>query len=587
MSTATSTPSADLEAAAVELLPGYYVDPSTGAWLTLPWPVNLEDLPPSLGPQCIAWGQAYLLDHLSGLGWEYVLAQKRFMHLWYAVRPDGRWLFRRGIFRRAKGVGKDPLMAALALTEACGPVVFDGFDAAGRPVGRPHRMSLVQIGANSEGQGADVLRVANGMISGDLAEEEQADVGILRTLFSLGRRIEVLTNSESSAEGDPATAVFLNETHHMTRSSGRHRIAAVGRRNAGKSPGGRARVCEMTNAHLPGEDSVGENSFDAWQKQVGGIAARTDILYDSREAAAGLRLHVEHERRLGIAQAYAEAPWTDQERIEDESLDPETTPVDSVRFYFNGLPTNETAFIDPRRYDARATASPLEWGTPVAMFLDCSKSTDSTTLGASRIDTGDVYALGCWQKPHGDRGKTWLAPREQVDAAVRAAFGTLAVQWFGVDPSPAQDDDTEALYWADQIDFWHRDFSRRVLLWATPGKGGNAVLFDMRLSKPGAVDRMRAFTAEAELTAAAIDEDDGDFAHDGDPIMRTHFHNARRRPNQWGTALGKSSRSSSKLVDYGVTAVGARLGRRIVLNSGKKLKSMPGESTAGRVIVLD
>jgi hypothetical protein len=554
---------------AAELLPGYYRG-TDGAWLTLPWPNDLADLPPSLGPQCVAWGHAYLLDHLTGLGWEYTLSQRKWLHLWYAVRPDGRWLYRRGVRRGAKGTGKDPLIAAMALTEACGPVVFDGWDAAGRPVGRHHRMSLVQIGANSEGQGTDVLRVANGMISADLANEERADPGILRTLFvGGGRRIEVLTNSESSAEGDPATAVFLNETHHMTPSSGRHRIAKVARRNAAKSPAGRARVAEFTNAHLPGEGSVGEESFDAWQKQVSGQAARTDILYDSREAAPHLQLHIEAERRLGIAQAYADSPWTDQERIEDEALDPDTAPADSVRFYFNALPTNETAWVNPRAWDARATAGALEPTTALAMFLDCSKSTDATTLAVCRLSDGAVYGLGGWQKPHGDRGTGWLAPREEVDAAVRFAFETYDVQWFGVDPSPARDDDTEALYWAEQIDAWHRDLRGEVLLWATPGVNGSAVLFDMRKSVPGANDRLRMFTEMAELTAAAIDDPTGDLAHDGDPMMRIHVHNARRRPNQWGVGIGKSSRSSSRLVDYAVTMVGARTGRRIVLNSGK------------------
>lgn len=559
-----------------ELLPGYYLDPM-GAWLTLPWPDDLAELPPSLGPQVITWSHAYLLDHISGDRWEFTLAQRKWLHLWYAVRPDGRWLYRRGVKRGAKGSGKDPLCAAMTLVEACGPVVFDGWDAAGRPVGRPHRMSLVQIGANSEGQGQDVLRVANGMISADLATDERADPGINRTIFSGGRRIEVLPNSESSAEGDPATAEFLNETHHMTPSSGRHRISKVARRNAAKSRGGLARVCEFTNAHLPGEGSVAEESFDAWQAQVAGRAVRKDILYDSREAAPHLRLHVEEERRLGFAQSYADSPWVDQERIEDEALDPDTPPNDSIRYYFNSLPINEMAWVDPRRWDAKATALPLEPGEAITLFLDCSKSTDATVLDACRLSDGDVFALGGWQRPHGDRGTGWLAPRHEVDAAVRAAVATYRVVWFGVDPSPATDDDTEALYWADQIDSWHRDLHDDLLLWATPGRNGSSVLFDMRLSKPGAAERLRLFTEQAELTAQSIDAEPGDdvepIRHDGDPMMRVHVHNARRRENRWGFSLGKASRGSKKLVDHAVGLVGARLGRRLVLNSGKALES--------------
>lgn len=48
-----------------------------------------------------------------------------------------------------------------------------------------------------------------------------------------------------------------------------------------------------------------------------------------------------------------------------------------------------------------------------------------------------------------------------------------------------------------------------------------------------------------------------------------HAHQAKRRPNPWGVSLGKVTRDSDKLVDVAVCMVGARMGRRIILNSGK------------------
>lgn len=563
----------------VDLLPGYRIDAATGAWLTLPWPDDLDQLPPSLAPQIFAWtlGQRTpaiagtgegprLLHHLTGDAWQFTLSQRMFLHLWYAVRPDGRWLYRSGVKRGAKGTGKDPFLGALIHVEARGPVVFDGFDKQGRPIGRPHRMGLVQIGANSEGQAADVLRVSNGMISAAYAAECGADTGILRT--NLGEaKVEVLTTSEASQEGDPATAIFLNESHHMTGTNQGQALAGVARRNVGKSPGGLARILEATNAHLPGEGSVAEDSFEAWQAQVAGSTRRQDILYDSREAAPHLRLHIEEELEEGIAQAYADSPWTDRERIRDEAQDPRVPLADSVRYYFNSLPTNELAWVDPRKFDARQVADLVVGdGEPIALFLDCSKSTDSTTLCASRISDGHVMGLGGWQRPHGDRGTGWLAPREEVDAVVQETFARYRVRWFGVDPSPARDDDDEAVYWASLIDEWHRRYARKVALWATPGKqAGNAVMFDMRLSARGGAERNRLFTEQAERTVAEI-EDEQTLTWDGTTMLRLHVHNARRRPNQWGVGIGKASRSSTKLVDYAVSMVGARLGRRLVLN---------------------
>lgn len=562
-----------------ELLPGYFVEPDTGAHLSLAWPPPFDPLGElTIGPQVAAWCETWLHNHLTGEPWRFTRGQFRFLVYWYALRgpgPEPAWLYRSGVKRGAKGTGKDPLLSVMALASLCGPTrpVWRG----GRWVGEQHRMALVQIAANSEAQAKDPLRIANAMVSREMSEEFGFDKGILRTQLANGSLLEVLTSSESSTEGDPATDIYLNESHHMTQTSGGRRLAGVARRNVGKSPGGMARLCEFTNAHMPGEGSVAEDSYEAWQAQVGGRTRRQDILYDSREAPPHLSLHDEEQLMEGLRAAYADAPWVDLERIRDEAQDPRVPLADSIRYYFSSLPTSEDAWIDPRKFDALARDEAVNDGEQIALFLDCSKSSDATTFCGCRVSDGHVFALGGWQRPHGDRGKGWLAPRAEVDATVRAVFARYDVQWFGVDPSPARDDEDEALYWAELVDAWHRDFRDELLVWATPGAKGSAVAFDMRLSQPGGRERVRLLTEEAELTAAAIDED-GSLSWDGNAMLRMHVHNARRRPNQWGVSLGKQSRSSSKLVDYAVTMVGARLGRRLVLNSGKARKKRSGRA---------
>lgn len=561
------------------LLPGYTVDPLTGAWLTLPWPGDpslppqhperLAHLPASLGPQVIMWGQRWLVDPSTGRPWRYTPGQKRFIYLWYAVDDNGRWVYRSGVKRGAKGVGKDPLAAALAITEFCGPVHLVEW-AQDTPVGAPHRMSLVQIAANSLDQASDVLRVANAMISQELTSQLGIDAGLTRTIKPGGSRIELLTASEKSSEGDPATAVFLNESHHMTHASGGQKVAAVARRNVGKSPASiQARVLELTNAHAPGMESVAEDSFMAWQSQIAGTNPLQDILYDSIEAEPGITLTDPDSVTRGLHQAYMDAPWADIPRLVAEVMDDRTSPADTIRFYFNGLAAAEDAWIDPRAFDECARPEIIvEPREKIAMFLDCSKSTDATTLSGCRLSDGHVLSLGGWQRPRGARGETWLAPREVVDAVVREAFDVYDVVWFGVDPSPTVDDDTEALYWRPLIDQWHRDFHRRLKVWATPGAGGHAVMFDMRMSQPGAKRRNQMFTEAAMQTQIDIDEEKT-LTHDGDPMLRVHTHNARRRPNQFGVSLGKINRSSDKRVDYAVTMVGARMGRQLALRSPK------------------
>lgn len=549
--------------------------------MTIPWPGDpalpwnhrdrLSLLPPTLGPQVIAWAQEYLVHHQTGEQWQFTVGQKRFLYLWYAVTPRGRMLYRSGVKRGAKGTGKDPLAAAIAWIEACGPVQLDGFDSNGLPVGVERGMSKVQIAANSQTQAREVLDVANGMISDALADDYMVDDGLMRTVTSNGR-IELLTASEKSTEGTPATAIILNESHHMTASSGGHKIAAVVRRNVGKSPAYiQARVLELTNAHQTGQDSVAEQSFLAWQAQQRPGATKQDILYDSIEAPPDTDIYDETSRMRGLRASYSDAPWSDLDRIADEMLDERTSVADSVRFYYNGLAPSEDAWVDPARFDALASPRELVDGDKIAMFLDCSKSEDATGLVGCRLSDGYVFVLGVWQRPHGHRGKDWLAPRQEVDAVVRETFNRYRVAWFGVDPSPAKDDSTEALYWGEYIDSWHRDLRRKVAVWATPGAGGNAVLFDMRMSARGGVLRNQMFTDMAMRTAMDVDdpEQGHPFPHDGHPALRVHAHNAKRRPNQWGHTLGKVNRDSDKLVDLAVCMVGARLGAKIALDSGK------------------
>jgi hypothetical protein len=131
------------------------------------------------------------------------------------------------------------------------------------------------------------------------------------------------------------------------------------------------------------------------------------------------------------------------------------------------------------------------------------------------------------------------------------------------------------------IDAWHRDFRNKLQIWASPGEvRGNSVLFDMRLSQFGGHARNQQFTEAAEMVQQWIDEEglQAPLRHDGHPHLRTHTHNAKNRPNQWGMSLGKVTRDSSKHVDLAVCMVGAVMGARIALNSGKLKKKKTGKA---------
>lgn len=582
------------------LLPGYRVDEETGAWCSLPWPDDPDEkmdlANSSLGPALIKWSEGRtdrpgLVHYMTGRDWEWTDGQKRFLILWYAMDRTGRFLYRSGVKRGAKGTGKDPMAAAMCNTELVGDVEpHDWDDKTGRPVGRPRGFPLVQVMSNSEAQSKDVLRVANAMWSRRARDFYDLDIGETRTILKPnGGRFEIPPSAEASGEGDPSTFVALNESHHMTSSSGGKRVASMARRNVGKSPTTiQARLIEFTNAHRQGDQSVAEDSFNAFQTQLSpGYRGKRDLLYDSIEAPPGTDILTTDGRMAGARASYSDASWSDLERICDEMMDSRTTVADTIRYYLNGLAAEEDSWVNPSAFDLLAAGDRVvSDGDQIALFLDCSKSQDATALMACRLR--DMYAFqvdghSVWQRPHGDRGKGWLAPRAEVDAKVRATRERYDVVWFGVDPSPAQDDTDEALYWMHLIDTWHRDFGSKMQLWATPKPYGHPLVFDMRLSVSGGVRRNQEFTLAAEMVARWVDEEGlaGPFRHDGSPMLRSHVHNARRRPNTWGVTLGKVTRDSGKLVDLAVAMVGAVMGARVALNSGKLRRR-----SAGKVVVL-
>jgi hypothetical protein len=581
------------------LLPGYWVDDASGAWCTLPWPTDPDEkmalVRSSLGPGIIDWAEwrtddPGLIHYQSGDRWTFTPGQKRFLILWYALDPITlRFVYRSGVKRGAKGIGKDPFAGAMCNAELCGPVECYDWDDRTGPIARPRRFPLVQVLSNSESQSKDVLRVANAMWGRAAREHYGLDCGETRTIIKgTGGRFEIPTSSEASGEGDPATFIALNETHHATESSGGAKVAAMARRNVAKSPAEvQARLVEYTNAHAQGSGSVAEESFLAWQdQQRPSFLGRKDILYDSIEAPPGTDILTEDGRMAGVIAAYSDAPWIDRQRICDEMMDRRTSVADTIRYFLNGLGSEAESWVEPTKFDNLVDTRTVADGDRIAMFLDCSKSGDATGLVACRLSDMFVFMPdgdSVWTKPHNwRRGKPWLVPREEVDAKVRATFARYDVCWFGVDPSPAKDESEEHLYWMHVIDGWHRDFQAKLPVWATGGaKIGNSVLFDMRLSTFGAKTRNQMFTEAAELVAKWIDEEGllGPLRHDGNPILRTHVHNARMRANPWGTSLGKVTRDSNKLVDLAVCMVGAIMGARIALNSGKLPKKRTGRAT--------
>jgi hypothetical protein len=497
------------------------------------------------------------------------------------------------VIQRLKGWGKDPVVASWGAFEFVGPCRFgevadEGNEwgvPPGQPLGVQHPAAWVQMAAVSQDQTRNTMTIFPGLLSKRAIEEYRIDLGKEIIYADRGRaRIEAVTSSPRALEGGRPTATYPNETHHWLESNQGHEMAAVIERNATKSADGQSRTLAITNAFEPGEDSVAERTRDAYEATEAGRAVDTGLFYDTLEAPPEAKL-TEAWIEPTLRAVRGDSTWLDIKRLQASILDPRNPPSRSRRFWYNQIVAAEDAWMARYEWDAcKRDGLELADGDEIVMFFDGSKSDDATGLVACRMSDGLVSVLGVWQKP-----TNWPAPntpgyvpyripRDEVHGVVENAFARFKVMAFFADPGAGQDDEDGEMYWDPYIDLWGQTWGSKMALRSVlSGPRAHAVRWDMRDSR-----NQETFTEAVKRTHADVLE--RTLVHDGHKVLRTHVINARRRTNRWGITIGKEHRESARKIDLAVCMVGARMLRRMILNSPKRAKKRtPGK---GRVVVL-
>jgi len=542
-----------------------------------------EDLPDlTLGYAAAAWAMRNLLHPnglRSGKPWRFTEGQLDFLLHWYAVDEDGRWLYQHGVRRLAKGSGKSPFAAVVALIELCGPVRLEAFDPAARGGcrGRPMDMPLVQIAATAESQTANTMRMVRALApkGSKVVNEHSLDPGLTRYYKAPVGTLEVITSSASAAEGAESTFVVADETEHWTPSNGGPELSNTLLDNLTKSG---SRMLETCNAWVPGLQSVAEESYVAWVAQeegrVRGSGGR--ILYDARIAPWDTDLADEESLRAGLEFVYADCWWQDIDPIIGRIWSPKAKPDDSRRKYLNQPTAAIDAWVTPQAWtlcarDGREGRSlrAVEPGESIVMFFDGSRSRDATALIGCCMSDGHVFALGTWE-PNPSHDTVDVVDVGAVDAAVARAFESYDVVGFFADVKEWEGFTKVS---------WPALYESKLLVHSVPsGKDPQPIAWDMR-------SRVYEFGVACELTEAEIN--DRSLTHDGSAVLSRHVGNARRHPTRGVVTLRKDSPDSPRKIDAAVAMVGARMTRRQVLASKEWQKRLHRSTGRGRVVALD
>jgi hypothetical protein len=495
---------------------------------------------------------------------------------WYAMDDQGHWLFHHGARRLAKGSGKSPFAAVLALIEFCAPVRLARKDGRlpGGCAGRPVSMPWVQIAATAESQTANTMRMVRAFApkGSAVVKEFGLDPGKTKYYKLPEGTLEVITSSVTASEGAEASFVVADETEHWKPSNAGPELAATLEDNISKSG---SRMLETSNAWVPGIDSVAESTWEAWLAQEEGrTRGETKILYDARLAPPDTDLADFESLRAALEFVYGDCEWRADEAgrvdvapIIERIWSPRSKPSESKRKYLNWPSAAEDAWTTLDAWNAMADPSiVVAADDEVVLFFDGSKSRDATALIGCRVADGHVFTPGVWEPDPNNPDETVDAA--DVDRVVELTFQNHKVVAFFSDVREWE---------SFALTEWPRRYAAQLWVHAVPqGRPPQPIAWDMR-----------AHSYEFAKACEAVEEEirDGAFTHDGDSRVARHVSNARRRPNRDAVGIGKESKDSPLKIDAAVCVVGVRMVRRLVMADKRWIRASRAKGERKAVVL--
>lgn len=431
----------------------------------------------------------------------------------YEILPRSHVLAGRRRFQRCgvelrKGVAKTELAAWICAVELHpeAPVRCDGFDAAGRPVGRPVRSPVIPMMAVTEEQ---VSELAFGVLKSILENCPDAalfDISKERIVRLAPNGTEdgfavAVSNAPGSRDGARTTFQHFDEPHRLflPRMRDAHETML---QNMPKRPLEDPWTLYTSTAGQPGQNSV-EEDVRAEAEAIGnGEIDDPSLFFFGRWAGD------EHDdlstvdlRIAAVADATGPIGEFGPGQFERIAKDYDRRGVDKAyweRVYLNRWRKSGSQAFSMAKVPGLFTDEPIPDGAFVAAGFDGARFRDSTALVITDIETGWQQLLGLWERP--ELADEWEVPEDEVSAQVEDMMARFDVWRMACDPP----------FWTATVAAWALLYPDRVVEWHTVRK------------RPMA-DAVRAYSE-------AIDCGDVRFAaNPWRPDLVRHLGNAGRR----------------------------------------------------------
>lgn len=457
--------------------------------------------------------------------------QMRFILWVYALDDEDRFLYNDLTMIRIKGASKSGMAAMLSMVEFVGPC-RPARDEDGNLIAVPHPKPLVQVAAVNLEQTQNTFAYFSDLVSEEFKERYGLEIGKELAYSAAGGKLQAVTSSWRALEGKRPSFVVMEETHQWVPGATQGpKMYEVISRNLAKSPDGSSRLFQVSNQFDPTENSVLQQTWEAYQAIHSGRSKAKDVLWDSIEAPPDLDIKDPEQLRAGVIAARGDAFWLDPDRVLEEIMKPQIPMSVSRRFWLNQVVASEDSFISPQEWGALAVeGEQIEPGDSITLGLDASVSDDHTALVACRTD-GLIQIL--WRWAPDPRNPEDKLPRGELDDAVRHVFAHYDVKAFFCDPS----------FIEAHVLQWNTDFGRQLAVKAT---GRDPIGFEMK-------GRKQEFTKATELFFDAVIS--GQIKHNNDPQLNWYVLNARRVPNRYGYWVAKVSPDSDRKIDALISAI--------------------------------
>lgn len=472
---------------------------------------------PTLGWEVVEWIEEYLCHGLGDIqGTPIHLDDEltKFVLEAYEVFPQdhlfaGQRTKTEAWLSRPKGRAKSELASMLCCAELLGPVRFDGWDAAGEPVGATtsaSRYREVLSVATEEGQAGFIYLSSKYMLEHGRAHDTyDLDIGTTRTIVRDGSEslMQPITSGSTSKDGGKSTFVAADETHLWILPE-LHRLFNTVQQNIVKRRG--SWLCQTTTMFQPGEGSVAEGAYEYAQAVMRGDVPHTGFLFDHREAPPEVDIEDDDQLRAALEYVYGDAAeWTNVDGIIQLFRDPRRLESDNRRYFLNQPTKGASKAIDPARWDDLQDKKRIPaLGSDLVVAFDGSdrgQGGDHTVLIGWTVEAKPhLFLIERWVPEKDPRTNEWKINRRKVRQAVKDLFANYNVRRFVADPP----------YWREQIDEWDDTYGMDA--------NGEPIVLEFMSNQARemgeAIDRFLEAIAERNFT------------HDGSPELRSYALNA-------------------------------------------------------------